>query len=71
MPVPAAEKHAGAVPARGSKKYTLLAAGRCPYLSEMPGRFGGHHKNKVYGRLDCRTALRATRSGRTRRSAAG
>ncbi len=41
MPSPAPEKHAGAVPASGSKRYTLLGADRRPYPSETPGQFGG------------------------------
>ena len=34
-----------------------------PYLSETPGQFGGHRKMKIYGRLDCPTALRAIAAG--------
>ena len=37
--------------------YKLLGADGKPYLSEMPGAFGGNSKQKIYGRLDCRTAL--------------
>ena len=43
--------------------YTLLGAGRLPYQSETPGQFGGHRKMKIYGRLDCPTALRAIAAG--------
>lgn len=39
--------------------YKLLGADGKPYLSEMPGAFGGNSKQKIYGRLDCRTALPA------------
>ena len=27
-------------------------------LSEVPGRLGGHRKNRIYGRLDCAGAAR-------------
>src|SRR5271166_4868238 len=62
VPPPGGE-HAGAIPAPGSKKYTLLGADRRPYLSGTPGQFGGHRKNKIYGRLDCPGALRAIAAG--------
>ena len=29
-----------------------------PYASAMPGTFGGHRRNKIYGRLDCAGAQR-------------
>lgn len=41
----------------------LLGAGRRPYRSSTPGRFGGHRKNRIYGRLDCRAAQRAISTG--------
>ena len=50
-------------PAPGSKHYTLLGADRRPYLSATPGEFGGHRKSKVYGRLNCRAALREIAAG--------
>lgn len=37
----------------------LLGAHQRPYRSTTPGRFGGHRRNRIYGRLDCRSALRA------------
>ena len=43
--------------------YTLLGADGRPYLSQTPGQLGGHRKNKIYGRLDCPTALRAITAG--------
>jgi hypothetical protein len=43
--------------------YTLLGADRLPYQSETPGQFGGHRKTKIYGRLDCPSALRAIALG--------
>ena len=43
--------------------YTLLGADRRPCPSETPGQFGGHRKMKIYGRLDCPSALRAIAVG--------
>lgn len=63
MPAPAPDKAADGRLAPGSRKYTLLGAGRRPYLSAAPGQLGGNRKNKIYGRLDCRTALRAIAAG--------
>ncbi len=37
--------------------YKLLGADGKQYLSETPGTFGGNRKQKIYGRLDCRSAL--------------
>lgn len=39
------------------KRYKLLGADGKEYLSEMPGAFGGNSKLKIYGRLDCPSAL--------------
>jgi Metal binding domain of Ada len=47
----------------GGKLYTLLGGHRRPYLSAVPGQLGGHRKTKIYGRLDCRVALRAIDAG--------
>jgi methylphosphotriester-DNA--protein-cysteine methyltransferase len=44
--------------------YTLLGADRRPYESDVPGELGGNRSTKVYGRLDCRTALRHIEQGR-------
>lgn len=41
------------------KMYKLLGADGKIYLSEMPGAFGGNGKLKIYGRLDCPSALAA------------
>jgi Metal binding domain of Ada len=43
--------------------YTLLGADRRPYRSAVPGRFGGHRRSRIYGRLDCPSARRAIASG--------
>ena len=45
------------------RTYTLLGADRRPYPSAVPGRFGGHRKSRIYGRLDCPSALRAIAAG--------
>ncbi len=43
--------------------YTLIDARGRPYTSSAPGRLGGHRRNKLYGRLDCPSALRAIAAG--------
>jgi len=47
----------------GEKTYTLLGADGQPYQSPAKGRWGGHRRTKVYGRLDCPSALRAIERG--------
>jgi methylphosphotriester-DNA--protein-cysteine methyltransferase len=49
------------------KRYRLTGADGLPYLSDSPGQLGGHRGTKVYGRLDCPTALRALAKGDTYR----
>ena len=39
--------------------YKLIGADGKQYLSEEPGTLGGHRGQKLYGRLDCPSALRA------------
>lgn len=39
------------------KLYTLIGPDGKPYQSKTKGQFGGHRRNKGYGRLDCRSAL--------------
>ena len=46
-----------------SVTYTLLGVDRRPYESAAPGALGGHRGSRVYGRLDCRSALRAIARG--------
>jgi methylphosphotriester-DNA--protein-cysteine methyltransferase len=46
-----------------SRTYTLLGAAGRPYLSPSKGEWGGHRRSKIYGRLDCRSALQAIASG--------
>ncbi|MBF6126089.1 Ada metal-binding domain-containing protein [Nocardia brasiliensis] len=43
--------------------YTLLDGRGRPYESSTPGRYGGHRRGKLYGRLDCPSALRALSRG--------
>ncbi|GGL14152.1 Ada metal-binding domain-containing protein [Nocardia jinanensis] len=43
--------------------YTLLGPDRNTYTSTTPGRYGGHRRNRIYGRLDCPSALRAVARG--------
>ncbi len=40
------------------KLYRLIGPDGQPYLSERAGTLGGHRRNKLYGRLDCPSALR-------------
>ncbi len=47
----------------GKRTWTLLGANNQPYQSRTPGRFGGHRKSRIYGRLDCPAALRALGRG--------
>ena len=37
--------------------YTLIGADGKPYPSPQKGTLGGHRKLKLYGRLDCKSAL--------------
>jgi methylphosphotriester-DNA--protein-cysteine methyltransferase len=43
--------------------YTLVGADGKPYESEVPGAFGGHRRTRIYGRLDCPSALRVIAGG--------
>ena len=45
------------------KEYKLIGRDGKPYLSTVPGRMGGHRKLKIYGRLDCPSALRYIAKG--------
>ena len=47
--------------------YVLLGADGRPVRSEVKGQRGGHRRARIYGRLDCPSALRAiTRGGYVR-----
>jgi hypothetical protein len=39
------------------KRYTLVGADGKSYLSDAKGTFGGHRRMRIYGRLDCKSAL--------------
>ncbi|CAN5346322.1 Ada metal-binding domain-containing protein [soil metagenome] len=43
--------------------YTLIGTDGTPYPSLTPGRVGGHRRTRIYGRLDCPSALRAIARG--------
>jgi methylphosphotriester-DNA--protein-cysteine methyltransferase len=43
--------------------YTLLGADGRPRQSDEMGQWGGHRGTKIYGRLDCPSALRALARG--------
>ena len=45
------------------KKYKLIGADGKQFLSDTPGTWGGHRKLKIYGRLDCPSALRYIAKG--------
>jgi hypothetical protein len=45
------------------KTYTLIGSDGKPYASEEKGTLGGHRKQRLYGRLDCPTALRFVAAG--------
>lgn len=45
------------------KLFKLTSANGETYLSRTPGTLGGHCRTKIYGRLDCRTALNAIAKG--------
>jgi hypothetical protein len=52
---------------RAPRLYTLTDATGVPYRSPIRGRFGGHRQGKIYGRLDCASALRTLARGHYRR----
>ena len=43
--------------------YTLLGADGRPVQSNVEGRWGGHRRARIYGRLDCPSAQRAIARG--------
>lgn len=42
----------------GTKLYRLIGADGVEVSSTVPGTLGGHQRNRIYGRLDCPSALR-------------
>ena len=45
------------------RTWTLLDRQGRPYPSGRPGAFGGYRPRRIYGRLDCPSALRAIARG--------
>lgn len=45
------------------RSYTLIGPDRRPFSSSTPGAFGGYRSLRIYGRLDCPSALRAIAAG--------
>ncbi|MBN9420784.1 MAG: metal-binding protein [Candidatus Eremiobacteraeota bacterium] len=43
--------------------YRLLGGDGRTFLSAAPGTLGGHRRSKIFGRLDCRSALQALARG--------
>ncbi|MFI6316402.1 hypothetical protein ACIBG8_02730 [Nonomuraea sp. NPDC050556] len=43
--------------------FVLVGRDGVPYESERPGTLGGHRRGRLYGRLDCPSALRALARG--------
>lgn len=43
--------------------YVLIGPDGRHYASAVPGRWGGHRRSRIYGRLDCPSALRAIAGG--------
>jgi methylphosphotriester-DNA--protein-cysteine methyltransferase len=46
-----------------SRTWKLVGADGKVYESGVPGQLGGHRKEKIYGRLDCRAALQTIARG--------
>jgi hypothetical protein len=47
-----------------SRTWLLLGPDARPYRSQTPGTLGGHRRLRIYGRLDCPSALRHIAAGR-------
>ena len=47
----------------GMKEYKLIGNDGQPYPSSTPGTLGGNRKLKIYGRLNCPSALRHIANG--------
>jgi len=45
------------------KTYTLTGPDNLPYPSPTPGLLGGNRRDKIYGRLDCPSAVRHLPNG--------
>jgi methylphosphotriester-DNA--protein-cysteine methyltransferase len=44
-------------------RYKLISSDGAAYESETAGTLGGHKATRIYGRLDCPSALRALSKG--------
>lgn len=47
-----------------AKKFKLIDSNGKEYLSNNPGTLGGNKKLKIYGRLDCPSAIRWLNKGK-------
>jgi hypothetical protein len=45
------------------RTFTLIGQDGKSYQCSVPGTLGGHRGSKIYGRLNCRSALRAIARG--------
>ena len=45
------------------RHYKLISSDGTPYESATPGTLDGHRVTRIYGRLDCPSALRALANG--------
>lgn len=45
------------------REYKLIGKDGTPYISQTPGQFGGHKRLKIYGHLNCPSALRHISKG--------
>jgi len=45
------------------RSFTLIGRDGRPFSSPTPGAFGGHRRTRIYGKLDCRSALQAIARG--------
>ncbi len=45
------------------KRYRLIGADGASYESSTPGAVGGHRGSRIYGRLDCPSAMSAVANG--------
>jgi hypothetical protein len=48
-----------------ARSYQLLGKDRQLYSSGIPGRLGGNGQMKIYGQLNCSSAIRAVAAGNT------
>ncbi|MCZ4123458.1 Ada metal-binding domain-containing protein [Streptomyces sp. H39-S7] len=53
----------GAAAGPGGARYTLVGPSGRTFRSTVPGALGGHRRGRLYGRLDCPSALRVIARG--------